>query len=178
MDHDETNESLFYLLGNCLEYPTTDTRSVFEDMERQILAISNMAAFHFQEFAANINKMTFTGWQEYYVKTFDVTPQCGLYISVHLFGEENYKRAELMTGLKTVYEKTSPYEMTELPDHLAVILKQRALFSEEEWTELAAMCLKPVVPKISALLEKNNNPYAFLLKTIHELLVKMEKVYA
>lgn len=178
MEHDETNESLLQQLGDCLEYPTQDFRGVFDDMECRILAISNMAAFNFQEFAANIRKMTFTGWQEYYVKTFDVTPQCGLYITVHLFGEENYKRAELMTGLKAVYEKMAPFEMTELPDHLAVILKQRASFSEEEWAELTAMCLKPVVPKIIALLEKNNNPYAFLLKTIHELLVKMEKVYA
>ncbi len=170
-------KELFNFLGDCLEYPTTDFRDIFVQMDRQILSISNMASYHFQEFMANICKMTFSEWQEYYVKTFDVTPQCGLYVSVHLFGEDNYKRAELMTGLKAVYEKQGLCEMTELPDHLSVILKQQDSFNEEEWSEMTAMCLRPVFPKIIELLEKNNNPYSFLLKTIQEVVVKMEKVY-
>ena len=106
-----------------------------------------------------------------------MTPQCGLYLSVYLFGEENFKRSELMTGLKSVYEKQGPFEMTELPDHLAVVLKQNALFSEEEWGELVLMGLTGAIPKIIELLEKNDNPYVFLLKATQELLLKTEKVY-
>lgn len=178
MNQNISNYLLFEQLGECLEYPTQTTKAILADMESHIMAVSNIALFNFQEFAANINKLEMSTWQECYVRTFDVMPLCGLYLSVYLFGEENYKRSELMTGLKSIYDTHGEYGMSELPDHLAVILKKNSLFSAEEWSELVSMCLIPAMPKLIKILEKNNSPYGFLIKTIQELLVNTEKVYA
>jgi len=175
MEQCDIRKELYGFLGRCLEYPLEDFRAEFKQMNDEILSLSNMAAYNFQEFVANINKMSFCEWQEYYVKTFDVTPQCGLYLSVHLFGEENYKRAELMTGLKAVYERKSAFKMSELPDHLSVIFNMYAEFNDEEWSDLVNMCMIPALSKIAELLEKHNNPYAFLIKTIKELELNTEK---
>ncbi len=108
--------------------------------------------------------------QEHYVQTFDVMPQCSLYLSIHLFGEESFNRAELMAGLKGVYERHHAFEMTELPDHLGVVLKQNALFEDDEWAELVSMCLLPAIPKMIGELEKRGNSYALILKAVQALL--------
>ena len=112
--------------------------------------------------------------QEYYVQTFDLTPHCPMYLSVHLFGEESFRRSELMVGLKNAYERHGVFELTELPDHLAVILKWNQLLNAEEWSELVSMGLLPMLPKMIAKLEKWNNPYALVLKAVQALLMEME----
>lgn len=116
-------------------------------------------------------------WQEYYVQTFDLMPSCSLYISVHLFGEESFKRAELMAGLRGAYESRGVCATTELPDHLAVVLRQSPRLTDEEWSELVHLCLLPALTIMIRKLEKGANPYSFLLKTLQALFVGMEKTH-
>lgn len=170
----------FAQIGKFLEYPHEDFRPELLTCAQQIEKTAAKSAENFKEFYSKIKRLDLEMWQEYYVQTFDLTPHCPLYLSVHLFGEESFKRSELMTGLKMVYARAhsaSNNAMTELPDHLAVILKNRNLFSEDEWSEFLSMCLLPTLDIMIKKLEKNSNPYSLILKAIQELLVGVESTY-
>lgn len=164
-------------LGSCLEYPVNDSRETLQSLIQQIASVRDPACIYLKEFLSQMETMELSKRQEYYVQSFDLTPHCSLYLSVHLFGEESFKRSELMVGLKGAYEKHGAIPITELPDHLAVVLKQNALLSEEEWSEIVSMCILPVLPKMIVKLERFNNPYALVLKAVQALLMGMEKVH-
>src|SRR3989338_2686941 len=121
-------------IGAFLEYPVSDFREMLQISSNQIEPVSWKASSYLKDFFARMKRMELEMWQEYYVQTFDLMPQCSLYISVHLFGEESFKRAELMAGLKSVYENHGVTTVTELPDPFALVLKHNALFNYEEWS--------------------------------------------
>ncbi len=177
METPDLKQQLCAQLGACLEYPAHNTRDMLQAAADQMGSISVEASDDLKKFLSKMKRMELEMWQEYYVQSFDLMPKSSLYLSVHLFGEESFKRSELMAGLKGVYEKHSVFEMTELPDHLAVILKKNLLFNEEEWSELVSLCLLPALSGMIKLLEKSSNPYALILKAIQIFLVKMEKVH-
>ena len=177
MDARTSKQVLYAWLGSFLEYPTTDLREAYESLAGRLDIECPEASPLMKDFFNQMSSFDLSMRQEHYVQTFDVMPKCSLYLSVQLFGEESFKRAELMAGLKSIYEKERVYEMTELPDHLSVVLKQNALFSEEEWAELASMCILPALPKLAHDLRTNQNPYALVLKAAETLMLKLEKVH-
>ncbi len=177
MDNQDLKRQLCEQIGTFLEYPANDFREILLISAGQIELVSRQASIYLQDFFSRMKRMDLAMWQEYYVQTFDMMPQCSLYISVHLFGEESFKRAELMAGLKSVYEGRGAAASTELPDHLAVVLKQNAFLNDEEWSEFVTMCLLPVIPIMIKKLEKNANPYSLILKSIPELFVGAENVH-
>ncbi len=177
MERHSSTRGLYAQLGNCLEYPAERTREICLTTAGQIELFSGQASSYLKTFLVKMKRMELEMWQEFYLQTFDLMPKCSLYLSVHLFGEESYKRAELMAGLKNSYERHQAFEMTELPDHLAVVLKQNALLDEEEWSDLVSMCILQALPKMVSQLEEGNNPYALILKTIQEFLVEVEKAH-
>lgn len=176
METQALKSQLYSQLGNCLEYPATmqvwDLVQVTAD---EIRTSSEEAANFLKEFISKMKRMDLGMRQEYYVKTFDLMPQCSLYLSVHLFGEESFRRAELMAGLKGAYERNGAWTSTELPDHLAVVLKQNVLLDQEEWADLVSMAMIPALPIMINKLEKNKNPYALILKAVQVFLVETEK---
>lgn len=164
-------------IAEFLEYPTADFREQLKNLSIELDQVYGERKNYLKEFYSKMKRMDLAMWQEFYVQTFDLLPSCCMYISVHLFGEENFKRAELMSGLKSIYESRGGGPITELPDHLAVILKQNACLDDEEWRELNSYCLSPALKSMIQQLEKNNNPYALLLKSVKELLIETEKVH-
>lgn len=168
---------LYTWLGSLLEYPTADLRQTYENFAEGLATECPEAASLMRDFFNQMSSFDLSMRQEHYVQTFDVMPRSSLYLSVHLFGEESFKRAELMAGLKSAYERHQAYEMTELPDHLSVVLKQNALFNEEEWSELVSMCILPALPKLAHDLKASQNPYALVLKAIETSMLKLEKAH-
>ena len=164
-------------IGIFLEYPADDFRQRLVLLADQVNPLSEQASNYLKGFIEKMKRMDLAMWQEYYVQTFDLMPQCSLYISVHLFGEESFKRAELMAGLKGIYDNRGVTTMAELPDHLAVVLRHNAVLDDEEWAEFVTMCLMPALPIMIKKLEKNANPYSLVLKSIQELLVGVEKAH-
>ncbi len=172
-----SKQALYAWLGAFLEYPTSDLGEAYERLAGGLAAECPEASLFMKDFFVQMSSFDLSMRQEHYVQTFDVMPKCSLYLSVQLFGEESFKRAELMAGLKSTYEKHKTFEMTELPDHLSVVLKQNALFDEEEWSELVSMCILPALPRIARDLKSNQNPYALLLKAVETVMLKLEKVH-
>ncbi len=107
--------------------------------------------------------------EELYTATFDVTPACVPYVSIHLFGEENFKRGEFMAGLHARYAQAGFTTGGELPDHLSVLLRFTAETDHAEHRELTEFCLLgPLGKMIAALTEEN--PYHALLVAVREIL--------
>lgn len=121
-------------------------------------------------FLKNVQKESLKDLKEIYTRTFYVFPQCIPYVSVHLFGEESFKRAEIMAGLQEVYQKKKFDSGKELPDHLAVILRFAPHFSSEEWQDMVHFCLKKSVETMVQNLKKAKNMYRFVLQAIRSVL--------
>lgn len=100
--------------------------------------------------------------EELYTATFDVTPACVPYTSIHLFGEENFKRGEFMAALHARYAQAGFDSNGELPDHIAPLLRYAAQTDENERRELAAFCLLGPISRMSESLAPTN-PYRAVL---------------
>jgi nitrate reductase molybdenum cofactor assembly chaperone NarJ/NarW len=98
-----------------------------------------------------------------YTTTFDLAPSCPPYLGVHLFAADSPERVRLMVGLRQVAERAGREAPAELPDHLAEVLAGADAFEEEEWRDLARLCLEPALQRMAAQLEATANPYRHLL---------------
>ncbi len=100
--------------------------------------------------------------EEIHAATFEITPSCVPYVSIHLFGEENFKRGEFMAALLARYAETGFDRNGELPDHIANLLRYFDTCDEGEQRELAAHCLLTPLEKMADALSEAN-PYSTLL---------------
>jgi nitrate reductase assembly molybdenum cofactor insertion protein NarJ len=91
-----------------------------------------------------------------FLRTFEICPVCSLYLSIHLFGEENYQRGEFMARLKQRLNEAGLDDRQELPDHLGLVLRYFPWAGENEQQELVRFCLLGPVNKMIALLEGKN----------------------
>jgi nitrate reductase delta subunit len=107
--------------------------------------------------------------EELYTATFDVTPACVPYVSIHLFGEENFKRAEFMAALLGRYRQAGFETCDELPDHVSVLLRFLAQTDEAERRELIQFCLLGPLGKMVAALAVEN-PFRALLEAVSRML--------
>ena len=161
--------SLLRLAAECLEYPRAERTHTLPEALRRIEL--------FAAFEDRLGGLTPEMRQEHYVRTFDVTPKTSLYLSVHLFGEENFKRAELMAGFRSAYARAGRDVGPELPDHLSTVLRHNDCFDEEEWGELVRLCLSPSLPAMIRSLDTDENPYALALEGILGLVRQVEGVH-
>jgi len=120
-------------------------------------------------FAPALGSLSQDEREELYTATFDVTPACVPYVSIHLFGEENFKRGEFMAALSARYAAAGFETRGELPDHLSVLLRFLAQTDEAERRELVQFCLLGPLGKMIAALSAEN-PYHALLETVREVL--------
>ncbi len=154
-------------LGALLSYPRRERFSA--DLARAggrlVEAGESEAAEALQAFAAAAGRRSFEELEELYTRTFDLSPRCAPFLSVHLFGQESFRRARLMTGLEAAYRRVGFDRGTELPDHLAVVLQAAVAFPEEEWRELVEMALARALARMLGALE-GDDPYRHLLRAV------------
>jgi len=125
---------------------------------------------HLRSFAREASPLSTKALNETFARTFDLSPSCAPYLSVHLFGEESFKRAELMVGLATAYDAAGFDAGGELPDHLAVVLRFAPLFPEGDWADLARMCLPAPLLRMQSTLEPTTNPYRHAIAALQAIL--------
>ncbi len=120
-------------------------------------------------FVQSMRELPPGGREELFAATFEVNPACVANLGIHLFGEENLKRGEFMAALNARYRQAEFSAGSELPDHLAVLLRFAAGTDEAERHDLAAFCLLgPLNKMIAGLAEEN--PYRALLEAAREVL--------
>jgi len=112
------------------------------------------------------------GWslhrhEEAFTRTFDLEPQCSPYVGVHLFGEHNALRSQLLTGLAVRFAADP---LDDLPDHIAEVLEHWSLLPEEERSEMLEMCLRKALSSMIGQLRMCANPYRHLLEAVQSAL--------
>jgi len=114
--------------------------------------------------------------EEVYTRTFDLQPACAPYLSVHLFGEESPRRANLMTGLAAAWERLDVNTGGELADHVAVVLEHGPRLPDGEWGELVHHALLPALGGMTKALDAAASPYAALCQASTRLLEEVVHV--
>lgn len=151
------------------EYPGAGYLAQLGALRADLAAHCPEAATELARFEASLAPRRLAEIEELYFRTFDLAAQCAPYVSVHLFGEESFKRAELMTALAEAYAVAGLDRGTELPDHLAVVLKLASTLPE--WKELSSECLLRAVSGMREEAEKAQNPYRDAFAALFTLLV-------
>lgn len=159
------------LLGPLLAYPRPESfRSDLAEARAGLAADGSSAATGALEalraFAAEVEDLSVTALQELYGRNFDLSPRCVPYLSVHLFGQESFERAKLMTGLDSVYRRAGIDRGGELPDHVALVLTHAEAFGDEDWAELVEHCLARPLALMLGALDDAGDPYRHLLRAV------------
>ena len=167
----QAKTSIWRDLGALLAYPHDELGGELLDMREVLATMCPEAAGAISDFLGEVGGLSLDRVEEIYTRTFDLNPQCVPYVSVHLFGEENFKRSQLMAGLAEAYSKAGHAWGLELPDHIAVILRFAPNFGEDDWQDVVQYCLLGPLGKMIRQLERSANPYRHLLRAIHLALI-------
>ncbi|MBN8705298.1 MAG: hypothetical protein J0L62_05445 [Bacteroidetes bacterium] len=167
-------EILFPLLADLLDYPT---ESMMETIEKVSLALPEEIRTHselyadWQTFVKLATKIRMEGMQEIYTSTFDLNPVCPLFISIGLFGEENFNRSLFMARMIDAFNIYGfCLHPGELPDSIPTLLQFAPYIIEEErYKSFIDDCLIKPSTDMLPKLEEKNNPYAAIFKLILHL---------
>jgi len=164
------DRTIYVLFGNLLRQPGADFAAQTATLEASLPEAFEEARAALGRFRAAITPLGRDALEELHARTFDIMPMCVPYLSVHLFGEESFKRSELMLGLLDAYARSGWKLQGELPDHVGVVLQFAPQFPPEEWEELVEWCLTGPVGRMAGILEKKDNPYGHLFRAVHSVL--------
>jgi nitrate reductase assembly molybdenum cofactor insertion protein NarJ len=163
-------DSVLETFAALLTYPSDGSREALRELKDALRDAHPEAHRCMRRFAEGVEALSDVAWEELYTRTFDITAQCPLYLGTHLFGPENHKRPQLMTGLSEIYSRTGAHASVELPDHLAVVLRNRHAFGDDEWDELVEFCVVPALEKMVSELGRGDNIYKFVLGALQHTL--------
>lgn len=125
--------------------------------------VDGNAAESLRLFVDEVEQLGRAGLESLYTRTFDLGPTCLPYLGAHLFDAESRDRARLMVGLRMTYRNGGHESDTELPDHIAEVLRFAPKFDHEEWPELLRLVLLPALEKMNQCLAGSTNPYRHLV---------------
>lgn len=138
-----------------------------EDYKQRVQACEGLDA-EIAEFRAAIARSSTVELQELFTRTFDLNPLCCLEIGWHLFGE-NYERGTLMVRMRQELRRYRLEESSELPDHLAHVLRLLASMEPERASDFAGACVLPALEKMLAAFQGKGNPFERLLVAVRRL---------
>lgn len=175
MQPDDT-PAILVKLAALLEYPeSSEAGAPLEALCARLHAVCPQAADAVEAWQSYWNATPLAEVQELYTRTFDLNPVCPLDVGYYLFGED-YQRGFFMACLRESQEELGMTrevaQLTrELPDHLPLLLRWLArLYASEQYTEMAALVLVPVLRWMDDCLAVGDNPYRALVQAIARLL--------
>ncbi len=109
------------------------------------------------------------GIEELYIGTFDVASETCPYVGYLVFGD-SFKRGEFLVGLKGTFKECGFTDDSDLPDHIAVLLRfiGHAGIENQEVVDLVRFAIHPALKKAIGAMENNPNPnpYIHLLNAV------------
>ncbi len=162
-------------LAPLLDYPGERAIAAALDCRSALAGEYPEAAAAVGDFLEWIANEPMEAQQEAYTRTFLVMPSCVPYVSVHLFGEESFRRGRLMADLRDAFDRAGFEPGSELPDHLAVLLRFAPCLSPEEFDELVRYCLKAPVAAMAASLGRTRNPYLHAIEALRLVLATVDR---
>lgn len=174
MISESTIHSIYHSIGLLLEYPTEMQGQITQKLD-PILSNNPEIAATFLPFQHWIENADLREREEFYTKVFDVEPMCTPLLSVQMYGEEDYRRAEWMVRLSELYETLNFDKGIELPDHIAVVVRFSATLKRDERRDLFQVCIAFTLPKMIEKLPAAN-PYRALLETLAMVMAAEEQI--
>lgn len=161
---------LYKILALLLEYPTVELCAHWDDIKQEIQLLDNAVDTEKQamlEFIEWAEMHTLTKFQEIYVRTFDLTPDNALYLTHHLFEEQDRDRGPTLVELSEFF-KSEGFEIKdgELPDYLPLVLEYVSMLEDENSARLFLKDSAHVAEILATNLEKQESPYAPLLRIV------------
>lgn len=153
----------FKLCSLFLRYPDKDWAES-DELNQFIKSIENREISHFfEQFMDYVNETPFKTLNENYVRWFDFSERTTLYLTHRIFGE-NRERGLAFVKLKMEFARAGFYiKGDELPDYLPLIL-EFASVADEKSVQKVFLIHKKDIDELLAELEKDANPYSYLLK--------------
>lgn len=167
---------LYRLFADLLEYPTPALARQAEECWLRLAVANAPAADLLHEFRRFVEQTPPARLEEIFAATFDLQAVCYPYVGYHLFGE-SYKRGQFMARLNEGYRQRGFSAGSELPDHVAIVLRFLALGSVDRVPErsegddfaqaLLSEGLIPALDKMAlAFGEPAGNPYAAVIRAL------------
>lgn len=161
---------IYKLLSVLLEYPNAELREHLAEIEQMIGGLEHATPEDRQallDFIAWAQALPSTELQEHYVKTFDLTPDNALYLTHHLFEEQDRARGPALVKLSE-YFKAQGYTIDagELPDYLPLLLEYVSTLPDEQNARKFLHQAVEVAALLARNLENMESPYALLLHIV------------
>jgi len=161
---------VYKVLSVLLEYPTKDLVAHWDTINQLINELPNLAVEDKQMlsgFTHWASALSLTKFQAEYVNNFDMTAENSLYLTYHLFDEQDRDRGPALIELSELYKSTG-FEIGsgELPDYLPLILEYVSTMDDEASANAFLQQTSQAADIIASNLEKNESPYAPLVKMV------------
>lgn len=148
MRDDAATRRLWLSLSKLLDYPDQRTPGIARECASLVALDSSKAAELLLQFAGSAESLAPGELEEEYTRAFELNSEASLYVGYHLFGE-SYRRSLFLLGLKERYQACGLETGSELPDHLAIILRYLARSGDrEEDNELVREAVLPALDKL------------------------------
>lgn len=159
------NSNLLETLALALDYPMPGRLE--ELWRRWIECPRGPAKQRLERFLRQVEDLSLGEWEELYTRTLDLTPTTAPYVGFAVYGE-SYQRGELLAALVRAFREIGLDPGSELPDHLANVLRYLARVEEPlpELAEILPRALSEMHKTLKTLDAKN--PYLLVLEAVQE----------
>ncbi len=150
MTDSDSTQRLLQLFADILDYPRSGPPGgPVRECESVAAPLSAEATALLREFRAFAESVNLGRLEEVYSSTFDLDPSCYPYVGYHLLGE-SYKRSAFLQEIRSHYRAEGFVEGTELPDHIAVMLRFAAVTRDTDTAkEIVSHALLPALERMT-----------------------------
>jgi nitrate reductase delta subunit len=156
--------SVYRLFAGLLEYPTGTLGGQARQCCDLLSAMGSPAVAALERCCGWVEQAPLAQLEELYTRTFDLQAVCSPYVGYQLFGN-SYKRGLFMARLNQGYRERGFSAGSELPDHVAIILRFLALGTEDDFSQ--ALLREGLVPALSKMAQTfgdaSDNPYSHVI---------------
>ncbi len=161
---------IYKILSVLLEYPKKDLTDHWDELNQLINELPDLSADDkkiLTGFTQWASSLSLTKFQADYVDNFDMTADNSLYLTYHLFDEQDRDRGPALIQLSELYKSTG-FEIGdgELPDYLPLILEYVSTMDDVASAQAFLQQTSQVAEIIASNLEKNESPYAPLVRMV------------
>ncbi|NOQ37124.1 MAG: nitrate reductase molybdenum cofactor assembly chaperone [Methylococcaceae bacterium] len=162
--------TIYKVISLLLEYPKQELVDHWDEVQHSIseqTTISHEDKQVLNRFIDWASSLSLTKLQANYVDNFDLKAAHSLYLTYHLFDEQDRNRGPALIELSELYKSTG-FEVGdgELPDYLPLILEYVATMEDESSAREFLQQTAQAVDIIASNLEKLDSPYAPLLRIV------------
>jgi len=161
---------VYKVLSVLLEYPRKELVENWDEMRQLVSELPELTVEDKDRLTGFIewaSVLPLTQFQSKYVDSFDMTAENSLYLTYHLFDEQDRERGPALIQLSELYKSTG-FEIGdgELPDYLPLILEYVSTMDDAASAQAFLKQTSQAADIIASNLEKNASPYAPLVRIV------------